>query len=115
MLDLNTLAEFSRGNCVSICAFLVPANLTATVFTMVFAALRRPSHQVWKAAGIASIFAFVMILHVYTWFSIGVVMAPTYILLWLAITCLLTNLAAILFRKSSIQLFFPMVLSKGNR
>ncbi|MFH7030180.1 MAG: hypothetical protein ACHBN1_33675 [Heteroscytonema crispum UTEX LB 1556] len=115
MLDLNTLAEFSRANCVSICAFLVPANLIATVLTMVFAALRRPLHQVWQAAGIASIFALVMVLHVYTWFAIGVVMVPTYILLWLAITCLLTNLGAILFRKSSIQLFFPMVLSKGNR
>lgn len=99
MLDLNSLAEFSRVNCVSICAFLVPANLLATLVTMIFAALRRPSHQLWQAAAIASIFALVMVLHVYTWFMIGVVMAPTYILLWLAITCLLTNVGAILFRR----------------
>ncbi|SRR5579883_1740626 len=99
MLDLNTIAEFSRSNCVAICAFLVPAILLATLLTMIFAALRRPLHQVWQSAGIASLFALVMVFHVYTWFSIGVVMAPTYVLLSLAISCLLTNLGAILFRR----------------
>ncbi|MFW9258022.1 hypothetical protein [Nostoc sp. CALU 546] len=99
MLDLNTLAEFSRGNCIGICAFLVPANLLITILTMSLVALRRPLSQVWQSAGIASFFASVMILHVYTWFMIGVVMAPTYILMSLAITCLLTNLAAILFQR----------------
>jgi len=99
MLDFNTLTEFSRANCVSICAFLVPANLLVTLLTISLTLLRRPSHQVWQSAGIACIFASVMILHVYTWFMIGVVMPPTYILLWLAITCLLTNLAAIIFQR----------------
>ncbi|MFN6528064.1 hypothetical protein [Nostoc sp. ChiSLP03a] len=99
MLDFNTLAEFSRGNCVSICAFLVPANLLVTILTMSLVALRCPSTQVWQSAGIASFFASVMILHVYTWFMIGVVMAPTYILMWLAISCLVTNFAAILFQR----------------
>ncbi|MEH2335542.1 hypothetical protein [Nostoc sp.] len=99
MLDFNSLVEFSRGNCISICAFLVPANLLVTILTMSLVALRRPSYQVWQSAGIASFFASVMIMHVYTWFMVGVVMAPTYILLWLAITCLVTNLAAILFQR----------------
>jgi len=99
MLDFNTLAEFSRGNCIGICAFLVPANLLVTISTMSLVALRRPSSQVWQSAGIASFFASVMILHVYNWFQIGVVMAPTYILMWLAITCLVANLAAILFQR----------------
>ncbi len=99
MFDFNTLAEFSRANCVTICAFLVPANLLVTILTMVLTALRRPSHQIWQSAAIASFFASVMILHVYTWFMIGVVMAPTYILMSLAITCLLTNSVAILFHK----------------
>ncbi|MCC5619675.1 hypothetical protein LC605_32550, partial [Nostoc sp. CHAB 5836] len=66
MLDFHTLAEFSRVNCVSICAFLVPANLLITILTMGLVALRRPSHQVWQSAGIASFFASVMIMHVYT-------------------------------------------------
>ncbi len=99
MLDLNTLAEFSRANCVSICAFLVPANLITTSLTIILTVLQRPTHQIWQVAGIASIFAFVMILHVYTWFAIGVVMAPTYILLCLAISCSLTNLVAVVVRK----------------
>ncbi|AFY33848.1 hypothetical protein [Calothrix sp. PCC 7507] len=95
MLDFNTLTEFSRANCVGICAFLVPANLLTTLLTIILTAKQRPARQIWQAAGIASTFAFVMVMHVYTWFMIGVVMAPTYILLSLAITCWLANLTAI--------------------
>ncbi|EFA70071.1 conserved hypothetical protein [Cylindrospermopsis raciborskii CS-505] len=39
-----------------------------------------------------------MVWHVYTWFSIGVIMPPTYILLSLGTTCLLTNLGAIVWQ-----------------
>ena len=99
MFDSNTLAEFSRHYCIGICAFLVPANLVATSLTMVFAMLRRPAAQVWQAAGIASIFALVMMLHVFTWFMVGMVMAPTYILLCLGSICLFTNFGAILLRR----------------
>lgn len=99
MFDFHPLAEFSRNHCISICAFLVPANLVATSLTMIFTALRRPQVQVWQAAGIASIFALVMILHVFTWFLVGVVMVPTYVLLWLGSTCLLTNLGAVFLRR----------------
>ncbi|MDF5718249.1 MAG: hypothetical protein PUP93_31375 [Rhizonema sp. NSF051] len=109
MLDFQTLADFSRANCVSICAFLVPANIIATSLTIIFVVLNCPSRQVWKMAGIAGIFALVMISHVYTWFSIGVVMPPTYILLWLAISCLLTNIGAIWFQKR-----YTKVLSFGR-
>jgi hypothetical protein len=104
MLDFHTLAEFSRANCVSICTFLVPANLLTTILTMILTALHRPSHQVWQSAGIAIIFALVMIMHVYSWFVAGVVMLPTYILLCLAITCLVINLAAILWLRRSPNL-----------
>jgi hypothetical protein len=103
MLDFHTLAEFSRTNCVSICAFLVPANLLATLLTIILTVLHRPSRQVWQAAGFASIFALIMIMHVYSWFVIGVVMPPTYILLWLAITCLLANLAAIFWQRRLVN------------
>jgi hypothetical protein len=111
MLDFNTLAEFSRANCVSICAFLIPANLLTTLLTIILTAIGRPTHQIWQAAGISSIFAFVMVLHVYTWFIIGVVMAPTYILLCLAITCLVTNLAAMLFQRRNVE---SLSLSNNN-
>ncbi len=109
MLDFNTLAEFSRANCVGICAFLVPANLLATLLTIILTVQHRPSHQVWKSVGIASIFALVMIVHVYTWFIIGVVMAPTYILLSLAITCMLINLAALVWQRR-----YPNIPSLSN-
>jgi hypothetical protein len=99
MFDFNILAEFSRYYCIGICAFLVPANLVATSLTMVFAMLSRPAAQVWLAAGIASIFALVMMLHVFTWFMVGMVMAPTYILLCLGSICLFTNFGAILLRR----------------
>ncbi|MEA5581199.1 hypothetical protein VB620_07585 [Nodularia harveyana UHCC-0300] len=103
MLDFNALAEFSRANCTGICAFLVPANLIASSLTIILTVLRRPMHQVWKSVVLASIFAVVMVLHVWTWFMIGVVMLPTYILLSLAISCLLTNFVAILWQKRQTQ------------
>ncbi|MFN6568125.1 hypothetical protein [Dendronalium sp. ChiSLP03b] len=103
MLNFNTLAEFSRTHCISICAFLVPAILLATLLTIILIGLGRPTTQVCQTAGMASIFAFVMVLHVYTWFIVGVVMAPTYILLCLAITCLLTNLVAILYQRHQVN------------
>ena len=99
MLDFNALAEFSRTNCTGICAFLVPANIVATSLTILLTVLRRPINQMWTSVGFATIFALVMVYHVITWFMIGVVMLPTYILLSLAISCLLTNFAAILWYK----------------
>jgi hypothetical protein len=99
MFDFNTLADFSRANCISICTFLVPANLVATSLTIALTALRRPQTQVWQAAGIASILALVMLLHVFSWFIVGVVMVPTYVLLWLGTSCLLTNLGASVYRR----------------
>ena len=101
MFDFSTLTEFSHANCITICAFLVPANLVATSLTIIFTLWRRPAVHVYLAAGIASIFALVMILHVFAWFMIGVVMAPTYILLWLGTTCLLMNLGAIAYHANS--------------
>lgn len=104
MFDFNSLFEFSRTNCVAICAFLVPINLLLTTRTIVFTALQRPQSQVQQAAIFACIPAVVMILHVYTWFMIGVVMAPTYILLWLGSTCLVTNFWAIISPQSMLRL-----------
>lgn len=105
MFDLNSLFEFSRANCVAICAFLVPINLLLTTRTMVFTGLQRPQSQVQQAAVLAGIPAVVMILHVCTWLMIGVVMAPTYILLGMATTCLATNLWATTYPQSMVRLF----------
>lgn len=110
MFDFNSLFEFSRTNCVAICAFLVPANLLLTTRTIVFTGLQRPQSQVQQAAIFACIPAVVMILHVYTWFMIGVVMAPTYILLGLASTCFATNLWAITYPQSMVRLFTALLM-----
>lgn len=98
MLDFNALCEFSRAYCVTICAFLVPANLIATSTTMVLTALGRPFRQIFLAAGIAGLFSGVMVLHVLTWFLVGVVRIPTYVLLMLGSVCLVINVWALLGR-----------------
>ncbi len=106
MLDFHTLTEFSRNHCIGICGFLVPANILTTLLTIILAFLNRPMSQVWASVTLACTFAVIMMLHVYTWFMIGVVMLPTYILLSLAITCLLTNLFVIIWRRNPLQLSF---------
>ncbi|MBV8884862.1 MAG: hypothetical protein JO235_12825 [Chroococcidiopsidaceae cyanobacterium CP_BM_RX_35] len=107
MFDFNTLADFSRAHCVSICAFLVPANLLSTSMTMALTLLHQPKARVWQAAGLASILAMVMSLHVFTWFTIGVVMVPTYVLLWLGTSCLLTNIGMVAYNHNLIRIGKP--------
>jgi hypothetical protein len=91
MLDINPLFEFSRSHCIAICAVLVPANLIATTLTLFGIGQHRSAKQVQQLAAIASLFALIMVLHVMTWLIIGIVMAPTFILLTLGSVCLLTN------------------------
>ncbi|MGL5081198.1 MAG: hypothetical protein ACRC8A_06890 [Microcoleaceae cyanobacterium] len=95
ILDWPRVAEFSRVNCVTICAFLVPANLIATLQTLIFIELQLPRLKLGLITGCASFYAVLMIVHVYTWFDIGVVKAPTFILLFLGSLCLGLNTWAI--------------------
>ncbi|MEG4532492.1 hypothetical protein [Microcoleus sp. D2_18a_D3] len=104
MIDFNTVTEFSYTYCIAICAFLVPANLLTTLQTVILTALNRPRIQVWASVVVASLWATAMIFHVFTWFAIGVVMPPTYILLVMAITCLTINVWAIAHPASMMQL-----------
>ena len=103
MFDFNNLFEFSRTNCIAICAFLVPANLLFTLQTIIFTGRRRPQVQVRQAAVLACIPALVMVLHVFTWLMIGVVMAPTYILFTLGSICLGINFWAIAHSPSMVR------------
>lgn len=96
MVDFSNLLEFSHHYCVAICAALVPANLVATLGAIGLVGLKRPAAQVWQASGLGSVFALLMMLHVLTWFIIGVVMLPTFVLLLLGASCLSTNLWAVL-------------------
>ncbi len=90
-----TLSEFSRHHCIAICGFLVPANLLATLQTMLLVGVQSTPRNQRIMVSVASIYAVLIGLHVYTWFSIGVVMLPTYILLFLSSVCLGINSWAI--------------------
>ncbi|MEG4816724.1 MULTISPECIES: hypothetical protein [unclassified Microcoleus] len=104
MIDFNTITEFSHTYCIAICAFLVPANLLTTLQTAILIGLNRPRMQIWASVVVASLWATAMIFHVFTWFAIGVVMPPTYILLVMGITCLTINVWAIAHPASMMQL-----------
>ncbi|MEG4403669.1 hypothetical protein [Microcoleus sp. MON2_D5] len=104
MIDFNTVTEFSCTYCIAICAFLVPANLLTTLQTVILTALNRPRIQIWASVVVASLWATAMIFHVFSWFAIGVVMPPTYILLVMGITCLTINVWAIAHPASMMQL-----------
>jgi hypothetical protein len=98
------LFDFSRNHCITICAFLVPANLLLTLYTLYLVVRLQPSVQIYLPAFAASLFALVLLLHDFTWFSIGVVMAPTYILFALACVCLSLNMWTIAHPASMKQL-----------
>jgi hypothetical protein len=103
MFDLEPLFEFSRQNCVTICAFLVPANLIATIATIFLVV---SSESLWKircTTAIASLVTMIMFFHVSTWFIIGIVTPITFILLGLGTTCLFTNILAIKYRQPIVQ------------
>lgn len=106
------LGDFSRAHCVSICAFLVPANLIATSQTMLFTVLKRSPLQIFTMTFAASIYAMLMILHVVSWLIVGVVMAPTFILLFLGVTCLTINAIAIWIKISNIEFDYLGVYRK---
>ena len=116
MFDLyylgNVLGDFSRSHCIEICAFLVPANLIATSQTMLFTFLKRSPVQIFTITASAIFYASLMILHVISWLSIGVVMAPTYILLFLGLTCLATNCLAIWLKINHIEIDYRRFLQK---
>jgi hypothetical protein len=92
---MSSLCNFSTAYCVAICAFLIPANLLATFWTLWLVGHNRPVHQVKQGITLAGLLATAMSLHVFSWIAIGVVMAPTYILLGLASVCLSLNAWAV--------------------
>lgn len=108
---MNLLFEFSRERCIEICALMVPANLLLTLRTVLLVGQLRPQVQVQYTSFAASFFALIVLLHVFTWFVIGVVMAPTYILLALACVCLSLNLWAIAHPASMSQLLKALIPS----
>ncbi len=95
MLDLNPLLHFSHVHCVAICSALVPINLLATLQTLLLIGLNRSLSSIWLSTTIAMTAALLMVLHVLSWFVIGVVMIPTFVLLGLGTVCLTVNFWAV--------------------
>ena len=113
MIDFVTICEFSRQNCIAICAFLVPANLLATSLTLIFLWFRRPLPQLKLSAMVATGFAVVLVLHVYTWFMIGVLRPVSFILVTLASVCLLINGTGVAYRQFFVdRRLFEVMSSK---
>jgi hypothetical protein len=88
MMDLHSMVEFSRCYCIGICAFLVPTNLLLAISIILLVAVDQPKRLIYSIIGIAVFPAIALFLHVATWWAIGVVMLPTFILPLLASTCL---------------------------
>ncbi|MEM1168246.1 MAG: hypothetical protein AAGJ08_03940 [Cyanobacteria bacterium P01_H01_bin.35] len=95
MFDLNNIIEFSHLYCVAICGLLVPMNVLASLQPIIFTILHRPKKEINLMALVASFYALMMILHVGSWFIVGVVRIQTFILLWFATCCLITNIWAV--------------------
>lgn len=114
MLSMNFLFDFSRNYCITICSLLVPANLLFTLGTVSLVVRLRPFTQVYLSAFAASFLALALLLHDFTWVSIGVVMVPSYILLALSCVCLSLNLWAIA-HSASMQRLLKEFTGIGNR
>ncbi len=85
------VSELSRTYCVGICAFLVPAILLLTIQSLFLGYFQTYG---WRFRGSilgAIVLEMLLIAHVGTWFSIGVVTPVTFILLTLSLTCLAIN------------------------
>ncbi|MGK7922085.1 MAG: hypothetical protein AB4080_18980 [Trichodesmium sp.] len=96
MLEINNLIEFSHTYCVAICGILVPMNVLASLQPIIFTALDRRKEEINLMALVASLYALTMILHVCSWYIVGVVRIQTFILLWFASCCLITNTWAVI-------------------
>ena len=104
MFDLEPVFQFSRINCVAICGFLVPANLTATIATLILVAMNQPLSRIRWSLGVGSIFAVTLFLHISTWFIVGVVTPVTFILFALGSCCLVINVLAVAYRREIVQI-----------
>lgn len=96
MLELTSIVEFSRSHCIGICAVLVPTNLGLAIATMVLVGLNRSARTIYTTVALSVLPAIILLLHVATWWAIGVVMLPTFILPVLATTCLVIQAYALI-------------------
>lgn len=115
MLELTTIFEFSRTHCLAICAFLVPANLLITLTTLILVFLQQPLKVIRPIALLGLLPPFALFFHIATWWMIGVVRIPTFILLGLGMTCIVINSFALIKLPKMQELFQVAKLKfRGN-
>jgi hypothetical protein len=120
----SSFCAFSTTYCIAICTVLIPTALLCTFAAIYWLRYERARSHIRLAAALGSLCAVALVLHVLSWISLGVVMAPTYILLSLSAVCLGLNLWAAtrpvsLLRTLSSLSFsvhrrYPMVFSRDN-
>jgi hypothetical protein len=86
------LCEFSRCHCIAICAGLVPFNLILSFLTLVYVVRQASPRLIQKNAIAVYGGVTLMVLHVSTWFLVGVVMIPTFLLPAFGAVCVAINL-----------------------
>lgn len=94
MSMLEMMMHFSHTYCVSICGFFMVFNVLGTGQTVLFTGLNLPSWQIKLMASMSSLFALVIISHVFSWFVVGVVQWQTFVLLFLCSLFLAINIWA---------------------
>jgi hypothetical protein len=95
VLSSSSFCTFSITYCVAICTVLIPTALLCTFAALYWLRSQRPQAEVLSAAALGSLAAVALALHVFSWILLGVVMAPTYLLLSLAALCFGLNLWAV--------------------
>jgi len=108
------LFALSRQYCITICSVLVPINLLLSSLTLLLLVRPFPKINIGWNAGLAITAALAMVFHVSTWLAVGVVMAPTYILLSLALICLTINGGAIALTQLKIHPKFQTMTAKDH-
>lgn len=112
------LCEFSRVNCVGICACLVPFNFLLSCLTLLCVAREVSPALIQKNAIAVYCGVTVMVLHVATWLLVGVVMIPTFLLPLLGVVCVAINVwgtkAPVSMRRFLLWLLQP-VLNRKQR
>lgn len=104
MFYLEPVFEFSRHNCVAICSFLVPANLIATITTLMLVVRGKSLFEIHWSKRIASVLAIALFLHVSTWFIIGVITPVTFVLFSLGTSCLAIDQMAVIYRREIVRI-----------
>ena len=104
MINFALFSEFSMTHCVALCAFLVPANLLVSLQIILFAAFERPRYHLWLMAAVSALYASALVLHDFSWLMIGVIKAPTFILIFVAALCLGVNAWAIAYPNHCVYL-----------